>query len=99
MFVPLERLLNLEEGYRQRFVVQGMPVVLTVIEGRHVLFEDRCPHQGASLFSGAITADSIRCPRHGFEFDLITGQALNASCQRLRLIDPAYNHDRIGIDC
>jgi nitrite reductase/ring-hydroxylating ferredoxin subunit len=99
MFVPLEKLLNLEEGYRQRFVVQGTPVILMVIEGRHVLFEDRCPHQGAPLFSGAITAATIRCPRHGFEFDVFTGQALSVSCQRLRLLDLAYDHDRIGIDC
>nr|WP_019365372.1 Rieske (2Fe-2S) protein [Pseudomonas luteola] len=98
MFVPLERLLNLEEGYRQRFLIKGLPVVLMVIQGKHILFEDRCPHQGASLFQGAITSDSIRCPRHGFEFDVYTGKAVNANCPELKLLNPAYERDRIGID-
>jgi nitrite reductase/ring-hydroxylating ferredoxin subunit len=75
-----------------------VPVVLVVAHGKHILFEDRCPHQGASLFQGAITSDLVRCPKHGFEFDLHTGRAVNAHCTGLRLLDPAYEQDRIGVD-
>jgi nitrite reductase (NADH) small subunit len=61
----------------------------------------KCPHQGADLAFGCITGmaagadphslhqqrpgEILRCPWHGFEFDLVNGQALvEPSSLRLR---------------
>ncbi|TWI53481.1 nitrite reductase/ring-hydroxylating ferredoxin subunit [Pseudomonas duriflava] len=98
MFIPLERLINLEEGYRRRFVVNGLPVVLLVVDGRPVLIEAQCPHQGASLEKGTLAERAIRCPQHGILFSLDSGKALNAHCPSLRVLDIAYDQDLIGID-
>lgn len=38
---------------------------------------DRCSHAEASLSEGEVFDLSVECPRHGSEFDLVTGEALN----------------------
>lgn len=98
MFIALERVLNLGEGYRQVFQLQGRSLLLMVVEGRTLLLENRCPHQGAALNKASITAGVLRCPRHGIEFDLASGRALNAPCASLVFLPVAYDADRVGID-
>lgn len=98
MFVALERLLNLDEGYRQVFQVQGRSLLLMVVEGRTLLLENRCPHQGASLHNATLAGTVLRCARHGVAFDLSTGRALNAACANLVQLPLAYDADRVGID-
>ncbi|WP_347905010.1 Rieske (2Fe-2S) protein [Pseudomonas purpurea] len=98
MFVPLERLINLEEGYRQTFQVGGRSVLLLVLDNQPLLIEDRCPHQGAPLSRGTLTNGILRCQRHGIEFQLPGGQSLQPSCPGLNLLKPAYEGDRIGVD-
>ncbi len=62
------------------------------VNGRYVALQNRCPHQGAPLCRGQITGTNlpskpgdyswdrdgeiIRCPWHGWEFDLLSGCAL-----------------------
>lgn len=72
-------------------VMEGR-IVLTLVNGAPVAVAGRCPHQGAALDTGqvvdrvdtgedgTITTDPdrpvLRCPWHGFEFDLATGLPL-----------------------
>lgn len=80
MFVALERLINLDEGYRQTFQVGGRSLLLLVVERQPVLLENRCPHRGAPLHNATLVGTVLRCARHGVEFDLVDGQPLNATC-------------------
>ncbi|UTW07590.1 Rieske (2Fe-2S) protein [Pseudomonas benzenivorans] len=98
MFVALERLLNLEEGYRRTFRVQGRDLLLLVVEGHSVLLEDSCPHRGASLQTASLEGRRLRCARHGIEFDLPSGRPLNAACGNLVVLPLSYDGDRVGID-
>ncbi|MFW3899446.1 Rieske (2Fe-2S) protein [Pseudomonas putida CSV86] len=98
MFVALERLINLHDGYRKTFRVNGQALLLLVVDNRPVLLEDRCPHQGAPLAAATLEGDVLRCPRHGLSFSLASGRALQPGCAALNLISLAYEGDRIGID-
>ena len=60
MFVVLERLINLHEGYRKTFQVNGQALLLLVVDNRPVLIEDRCPHQGAPLGRATLEGDVLR---------------------------------------
>ncbi len=42
-------------------------------DGWHAL-DGRCPHQGGPLGEGAICDGALRCPWHGYDFDLKTGK-------------------------
>ena len=56
--------------------VAGRDVVLTRQEGRLCAFDAECPHREGSLSRGRISDGNIRCPVHGYEFDVKTGRGV-----------------------
>lgn len=82
---------ELEPGGRKRVAVGGRDIALFRIGDEYHAIQDRCPHEGASLCAGRIvglaTSDRpgsyrlerqgelLRCPWHGWEFDIRTGQS------------------------
>lgn len=78
-------------GERLAVSVKGRPIVVFNIEGDFFALLDRCPHQSATLSRGVTAGMSvsdapgtaecirsgefIRCPWHGWEFDIRTGQS------------------------
>lgn len=98
MFVPLERLINLNEGYRRTFQVEGRSLLLLVLDNQPLLLIDSCPHQGSPLGSATLSGNILRCRRHGIEFQLPSGVPVQAQCPGLSMLKVAYEGDRIGID-
>jgi 3-phenylpropionate/trans-cinnamate dioxygenase ferredoxin subunit len=78
-------------GSRRVVPVRGRDVVVFNVKGEYFALTDRCPHQGGSLCRGKLTGlatasepgrirytrrgEVIRCPWHGWEFDLRTGKS------------------------
>ncbi len=48
-------------------------LLLFDVDGELHAIDDRCPHAGASLFSGRLDGRWLQCPAHGLRFDLATG--------------------------
>ncbi len=100
-FFPLERLINLSEGYRQAFKIDGVQIILLHEEGRTFAFSRTCPHQNYQLDYGQISNGVILCSAHGFEFDLKKNGALvkpaGFPCSALTTYDLIYEGDRVGI--
>jgi nitrite reductase/ring-hydroxylating ferredoxin subunit len=46
--------------------------------------EMTCKHQGADLTAGLFRGSSVTCPRHGWQYDLRTGECLNRESPPLR---------------
>ncbi|MGD8174533.1 Rieske (2Fe-2S) protein [Marinimicrobium sp. ARAG 43.8] len=96
----LETLHQLHDGYRRVFRVAGMELLLIQEEGGTFLLRNRCPHMAAPLHRSTVFGGIIRCPTHGIEFDLRSGQALNApgGCAPLERIPIAYEGNTLGVD-
>ncbi len=78
-------------GSRKLVSVQGRQIVVFNVGGEYFALLNRCPHQGGSLCDGELVGlvsastpgrytytragEIIRCPWHGWEFDLRTGQS------------------------
>jgi len=72
--------------------VNGRPVGVISVGDTFFAFHDRCPHMGPSMCHGTVSGTFlpagphelaygmrdrvIRCPWHGWEFDLETGRSL-----------------------
>ncbi len=78
-------------GGRWLVTVRGRPIAIFNLAGEFFGLLNRCPHQGGPLCEGLLTAliesddpgtyrysrpgEIIRCPWHGWEFDIRTGQS------------------------
>lgn len=85
-------LSELPEGSARIVTVEGRSVGLVRVEDGVFALRNQCPHQGASLFMGVVKGTMlpsepgeyvyglkdriIRCPLHGWEFDIETGKAI-----------------------
>jgi nitrite reductase/ring-hydroxylating ferredoxin subunit len=99
-FQPLEKLINLHDGYRCRFTIDGLQLLLIQQAGNHYLVEAQCPHRGQLLDSARIDANCVICPLHHYRFDLRSGQLLSHGeepCRALRVYEPAYEGNEIGV--
>jgi nitrite reductase/ring-hydroxylating ferredoxin subunit len=85
------RVGEIAPGQRKILEVSGRRIGVFHFNGEYFALLDRCPHQGASLCSGMLVslvdssepgeyrmsrqAEMLRCPWHGWEFDIRTGQS------------------------
>ncbi len=100
-FFPLANLVDLYDGYRSAFRVQGHSLLLLQHAGRTYLIENRCPHMDAPLVTGAVHDGVIACRAHGIEFQLNDGKPLGplaATLDCLRLYSVAYDGNKVGVE-
>ena len=81
----------LSPGSRKIVEIEGRSIGIFNLGGEFFALRNRCPHQGAALCTGqlgsAVTStgpghyemdrsgEILRCPWHGWEFDVRTGQS------------------------
>jgi nitrite reductase (NADH) small subunit len=86
------RVEELPPGGRRVVTAGGRAIAVLNVDGRLYAIRDACPHQGAALSTGTLGGTFVpsgpheyvyglegrvlRCPWHGFEFDLETGCSL-----------------------
>ena len=105
-FYPLERIANLYDGYQHVFTVGRLSLLLIQDNGRPFIIKNECPHLGQRLQKATVNTGILRCPGHGFEFDLSTGlpvsrqssQGNNAvRCPALSRYEVSYDGPTIGV--
>ena len=88
VIAPVE---ELPPGTRKFLTIDERPIAVFNIKGEFFGLLNRCPHQGAALCEGPLIGlaqssdpgeieytrlgEIIRCPWHGWEFDIKTGQS------------------------
>lgn len=100
---------ELKPGQRKLVDVGGRPVALFNLNGEYFAIGDRCPHEAGSLCAGKIVGlaesdepgqyrlsrpgEFIKCPWHGWEFDIRTGQSYcEPSAVRVRAYEASVEH-------
>jgi len=79
-------------GQRKIVEVDGISIGVFNVGGAFHALRNRCPHQGAPLCRGSVKGTALpsapgeyvwardgeilRCPWHGWEFDLLTGRSI-----------------------
>jgi len=86
-FVEIAPAADLPNGERLFVEIEGKPLVIFNIAGQFFAIGDVCTHDDGPLGDGDVEGFNIVCPRHGGEFDVQTGQAV----QMPAVVDiPAY---------
>jgi 3-phenylpropionate/trans-cinnamate dioxygenase ferredoxin subunit len=94
---------DIPPGSRRLVTVRGRPIAIFNVGGEFFGLFNRCPHQGGSLCEGELgglvesdepgqyrytrQGEILRCPWHGWEFDIRTGQSW---CDPARIQTRAY---------
>jgi nitrite reductase/ring-hydroxylating ferredoxin subunit len=58
--------------------------IIKGLNSEYYAIEVGCKHQGADITRGNITGDIATCPRHGWKYNLVTGECLNQNTSKLR---------------
>ena len=96
-FLPLDKLINLHDGYRRRIKIDALDVLLIQEAGEVFVVDSRCPHQEASLEQADLLDGMIYCPMHGFGFSLVNGQHDAGTWQALRVYPAVFEGAEVGI--
>lgn len=84
----------------KKLVTVGETEVL-LVNGNGTIYavENECPHQGSPLAGGLVKdATTLTCPRHGYRFDLRTGECLDFPEYRLRIFPVRVEGDQILVE-
>lgn len=89
--VPVATTAEIPPGARKLVSLPGRKIAVFNVGGEYFALNDRCPHEGGSLCRGdqiglvqsagpgdyqySRANEMVRCPWHGWEFDLRTGQS------------------------
>jgi 3-phenylpropionate/trans-cinnamate dioxygenase ferredoxin subunit len=94
---------ELPPGSRRIVNVNGREIGVFNVKGRYYALRNVCPHQSAPLCLGELTGltvsddpgeiqwtregEILRCPWHGWEFDILKGRTVFKSTARVKTYD------------
>lgn len=58
--------------------------IIKKLNSEFYAIEVGCKHQGADITRGHISGDVATCPRHGWKYNLETGECLNQNVSKLK---------------
>jgi len=98
-FVEVGKAGELRRGAMKRVEVRGRRILLANVDGRLCAVDDTCTHEEASLSTGVLKGELVKCPLHGSRFNVCTGEALEEPAQEsLRTYPVRVEGERVLID-
>jgi nitrite reductase/ring-hydroxylating ferredoxin subunit len=75
-FVEIAKAGELREGTMRCCDVAGRRILLANVGGRLCAVDDTCTHEEASLSTGVLKGEFVKCPLHNSRFNVCTGKAM-----------------------
>jgi nitrite reductase/ring-hydroxylating ferredoxin subunit len=88
---------EIPSGSTKMFRLNGREIAVFHVNQDYFAFKNSCPHHGVELATAKIENGSIRCPGHGYQFDLKTGQCDRDPFLRASTYDLKIEGDQIFI--
>ncbi len=79
-FIPAAHVSDFATATRKTLSIMGKRLLLMKAEdGSFRCIEIQCKHQGADLSQGKWEGTVVTCPRHGWRYDIASGECLNTN--------------------
>lgn len=75
-FIKVACIDDLQPGKMKRLDIDGRRILLANVAGDFYATADTCTHEEASLSTGSLKGELVKCPLHGSRFNLRTGEVL-----------------------
>ena len=77
-------LSDFKAGFGKILNIAGKEISFFLINGEVFAIDNSCPHRGGPLSRGVLENNlAVRCPLHGWLFDLKTGDCLNQTGKKV----------------
>jgi nitrite reductase/ring-hydroxylating ferredoxin subunit len=84
-YVKLAKVADFENRRIKSYKLLAKAVaIVKEADGSFYATEIGCKHNNADLTTGRFRGDIVTCPRHGWEYNIRTGECLNQNSARLR---------------
>lgn len=74
--VVAARVDEIPEGERKILMINGLSIGLFHHKGNWYALKNVCLHRGGPVCTGTLEGDTLTCPWHGFQYDVIDGHLL-----------------------
>jgi nitrite reductase/ring-hydroxylating ferredoxin subunit/hemoglobin-like flavoprotein len=74
--VVVARVAEIPEGQRKIVQVDGLSIGIFRHNGRWHALRNSCLHRGGPVCTGTLIGDTLTCPWHGFQYNILNGQLL-----------------------
>jgi nitrite reductase/ring-hydroxylating ferredoxin subunit len=81
VFIEIGRVGELSPGKMRRIDLRGRRILLANVQGRLCAVDDTCTHEEASLSTGVLKGEYVKCPLHNSRFSVCTGKAMEEPAQ------------------
>jgi nitrite reductase/ring-hydroxylating ferredoxin subunit len=68
---------DIPAGQMKSFIVDGKQILVINDSGKYYAIGRYCAHLHGDLSKGKLEGTTIRCPRHGAQFEVTTGHCLS----------------------
>jgi 3-phenylpropionate/trans-cinnamate dioxygenase ferredoxin subunit len=75
-FFMAARAGDVPPGGMKRVDIGARRILLANVGGQFYAVDDTCTHEDASLSSGALRGEWVKCPLHGSRFNVRTGEVV-----------------------
>lgn len=99
-YYPLEKYLNLHDGYCKTFKIDNHHLMLVQTQGQRFLIESFCPHREHPLEAADLNDGVLTCPLHGYQFSVATGDVIRMTeepCRGLRRYQLLEEDREVGV--
>jgi len=69
----------IQEGDLVEIIIAGTAIAVAKFDGDFHAIDNSCPHAEGPLGEGELSGPVVKCPYHGWEFDIRDGACLTAS--------------------
>jgi len=85
-------------GGMKRVDIGARRILLANVGGQFYAVDDTCTHEDASLSSGALRGEWVKCPLHGSRFNVRTGEVVEEpASERLATYPVRIEADEVWI--
>jgi nitrite reductase/ring-hydroxylating ferredoxin subunit len=98
-FVRAVKKAEVPPGIIRELQLDGKNVALANVAGKFYAIDNTCLHRGGPLGQGVLQGKTVTCPRHGWEYDVTTGQATLNPAVRVACYAVKVRGEDIFVDC
>ena len=98
-YTPIAHTEEIPIGERKRIEINGLRITIFNIDHEYYAIKDTCPHKAtAPLLRGKLDGLGVKCPNHGYRFDLKTGKCNIDSIYNTRVFDVKVENNKVLIN-